>query len=98
MIRVSMTSIFVALVLLSQNLHADVQTREEQLIYSLAAFNGMDYSRTFSRQGKDAIYLIADENNFLSTIHNRNNTGKSNIFFTIFSYIVNLTRKCFLFF
>ena len=48
------------------SLFADVPVREEQFIYSILAFNGKDYSRTFARQNADTIYLIADVDNFLT--------------------------------
>ena len=47
-------------------LQADVPIREEQLIYSILAFNGRDYAGTFSGEDSDSIYLIADTDNFLT--------------------------------
>jgi hypothetical protein len=41
-------------------------SREEQLIYSILAFNGRDYAGTFSGEDSDSIYLIADTDNFLT--------------------------------
>jgi hypothetical protein len=40
--------------------------RTEELIYSILAFNGKDYSGTFARQGSDAIYLVAGVDNFIT--------------------------------
>ncbi len=40
--------------------------RVEQLIYSLTAFNGSDYSSTFALQTADTIYLLAGTDNLLS--------------------------------
>jgi hypothetical protein len=45
---------------------AQAPTRTEQFIYSVLAFNGKDYSGTFSREGSDAIYLEAGVDNFLT--------------------------------
>lgn len=66
MIRAFIKYGVLALLLLAGPLWADIQIREEQLIYSIVAFNGRDYARSFCREGEDTIYLIADENNFLS--------------------------------
>ena len=52
------TSIFYAV--------ADVPLRTEQLIYSILAYNGRDYSGTFCGEDSDTIYLIADADNFVS--------------------------------
>ncbi|HTZ50044.1 MAG TPA: hypothetical protein VMF68_00205 [Spirochaetia bacterium] len=45
---------------------ADVPVRVEQLIYSLAAFDGGGYSSTFSLQTADSLYLLAGVDNLLS--------------------------------
>ncbi len=45
---------------------ADVPVRTEQVIYSIIAYNGRDYSATFAPQASDTIYLIADNDSFLS--------------------------------
>jgi len=45
---------------------ADVPVRQEQLIYSIKAFNGKDYSDTFCGENSDTIYLIADQDNFIT--------------------------------
>jgi len=45
---------------------ADVPVRQEQLIYAIMAFNGKDYSRTFCGENSDTIYLIADQDNFIT--------------------------------
>jgi hypothetical protein len=47
-------------------LFADVPLRSEELIYSIMAFNGRDYSGTFAKEDAGAIYLMADVDNFLS--------------------------------
>ena len=46
--------------------HGDSHDRAEQLIYSLIVFDGSGYSRTFSAESSDTIYLLADTDNFLS--------------------------------
>lgn len=38
----------------------------EQLVYSLTAFNGSTYSKSFAPQSEDTIYLIAHTNNIVS--------------------------------
>ena len=45
---------------------ADSHDRDEQLIHSLIAFNGSGYSRTFSAESSDTIYLLADTDNFVT--------------------------------
>ncbi len=45
---------------------ADSHDRHEQLIHSLIVFNGSGYSRTFSAESSDTIYLLADTDNFLA--------------------------------
>ena len=45
---------------------AQAPVREEQLLYTTLAYNGKDYSGTFSGKGSDAIYLVAGVDNFLS--------------------------------
>ncbi len=45
---------------------ADVPVRQDQLIYSIMAFNGKDYSGTFCGENSDTIYLIADQDNFIT--------------------------------
>ena len=45
---------------------ADVPVRQEQLIYSVWAFNGRDYAGTFSGEDSNTIYLIAETDNFVS--------------------------------
>ncbi len=45
---------------------SDVPVRKEQLIYSILAFIGKEYSGTFCRQDADTIYLMADVDNFLT--------------------------------
>jgi hypothetical protein len=44
----------------------DVPVRKENLIYTLLAFNGRDYSPAFAREETDTIYLIAGVDNFLT--------------------------------
>ena len=46
--------------------HGDSHDRDEQLIHSLIVFNGSGYSRTFSAESSDTIYLLADTDNFLT--------------------------------
>ena len=45
---------------------ADSHDRSEQLIHSLVVFNGSGYSRTFSAESSDTIYLLADTDNFVT--------------------------------
>jgi hypothetical protein len=45
---------------------ADVPIHTEQLVYSVTAFNGRDYSGTFVRQPSDVIYLLANVDSFLA--------------------------------
>ena len=45
---------------------ADSHDRDEQLIHSLVVFNGSGYSRTFSAESSDTIYLLADTDNFVT--------------------------------
>jgi hypothetical protein len=46
--------------------YGDVPTRTENLVYSILAFNGRDYSETFAPETADTIYLIAGTDSFLS--------------------------------
>jgi hypothetical protein len=46
--------------------HGDVPLRVEQLIYSLASFQGNGYSSTFALQTADTIYLLAGVDNLVS--------------------------------
>jgi len=46
--------------------HGDVPTRRENLVYSILAFNGRDYSETFAPEAADTIYLVAGADSFLS--------------------------------
>ena len=45
---------------------ADVPVRTEQMIWSILAFNGRDYSPAFAPESSDTIYLLAGADNFLS--------------------------------
>lgn len=45
---------------------ADSHDRDEQLIHSLVVFDGSGYSRTFSAESSDTIYLLADTDNFVT--------------------------------
>ena len=45
---------------------AEVPVRTEQLIWTVLAFNGRDYSPAFAPEGSDTIYLMAGVDNFLS--------------------------------
>jgi hypothetical protein len=53
------------LVLSCFNIDADVPIRTEELIFTINAFNGMNFSRTYARENADTIYLLADTNNFM---------------------------------
>ena len=52
--------------LLATAAQADSHDRGEQLIHSLIVFNGSGYSRTFSAESSDTIYLLADTDNFVT--------------------------------
>ncbi|MGA2977778.1 MAG: hypothetical protein ABSF77_20955 [Spirochaetia bacterium] len=54
------------LLILCARAGADVPLRVEQLIYSVTAYNGSDYSSTFALQTADTIYLLAGTDNLLS--------------------------------
>ncbi len=45
---------------------AQLPVRTEELIYTILAYNGKDYSATFALEKSDAIYLLAGVDNFLS--------------------------------
>ncbi|MCD6123357.1 MAG: hypothetical protein J7K04_16105 [Spirochaetales bacterium] len=45
---------------------ADVPVRKEELIYSIMAFLGKEYSGTFCRQEADTFYLMANVDNFIT--------------------------------
>ncbi len=47
-------------------LRADVPVRTEQLVYSIIACNGRDYSPTFAPESSTTIYLLAQADSFLS--------------------------------
>ncbi|OHD67581.1 MAG: hypothetical protein A2177_12485, partial [Spirochaetes bacterium RBG_13_68_11] len=47
-------------------LFPDVPVRQEQLIYSLIAFNGQDYAAAFAPESSDSVYLLAGHDSFLS--------------------------------
>ncbi|HEY9592845.1 MAG TPA: hypothetical protein VHE79_00110 [Spirochaetia bacterium] len=44
----------------------EVPVRTEELVWSMLAFNGRDYTATFATERSDAIYLLAGVDNFLS--------------------------------
>ena len=46
-------------------LGADVPERREEFIYSIVAFQGDEYTGTFSREDSEKIYFLADRDNFL---------------------------------
>jgi hypothetical protein len=47
------------------SLGADVPERREEFIYSIVAFQGDEYTGTFSREDSEKIYFLADRDNFL---------------------------------
>ncbi|HUV07392.1 MAG TPA: hypothetical protein VMX75_06660, partial [Spirochaetia bacterium] len=47
-------------------LSAQAPETTENLVYSVGAFDGKDYSGTFVREDADAIYLIGNVENFLN--------------------------------
>ena len=48
------------------SLAAQAPERVEQFVYSIAAFNGLDYAGTFARREADTIYLLAEVDSFLT--------------------------------
>lgn len=46
-------------------LGADVPERKEEFIYSIVAFQGDEYTGTFSKEDSKKIYFLADRDNFL---------------------------------
>ena len=52
--------------LLATAAQADSHDRDEQLIHSLIVFDGSGYSRNFSAESSDTIYLLADTDNFVT--------------------------------
>jgi hypothetical protein len=63
-VRISCAFIFISL--LTASLCAqEPPPRTEQLIYSVVAFNGKDYSSTFCAEDSGVIYLQSDVDNFL---------------------------------
>ena len=59
-------SISFLLLLLEKELKADVPEKIEQLVYTIIAFNGKDYTHTFCRENEGTFYLIADKGNFIT--------------------------------
>ncbi|MBN1698766.1 MAG: hypothetical protein JW881_14720 [Spirochaetales bacterium] len=59
----------IALAVLFSTAPISGQTPEkiEQFIYSIHAFDGHSYKKTFCREASDTIYFLAGEDNFLST-------------------------------
>jgi hypothetical protein len=55
-----------ALVFAAASGAAQVPVRQEQLIYSILAFNGKDYASTFAPADAASLYLLADVENFLT--------------------------------
>jgi hypothetical protein len=55
-----------ALVLVATLAGAQVPVRQEQFVYSILAFNGKDYTATFTPGDAGTLYLIADVKNFLA--------------------------------
>jgi hypothetical protein len=62
--RTTFTLILLLLPLLG--VFADVPVRTEQVIYSIVAYNGRDYSPTFSPETSDTVYLISNAPSFVS--------------------------------
>ena len=61
-----MAVLAVAATVFASAAQADSHDRDEQLIHSLVVFNGSGYSRTFSAESSDTIYLLADTDNFVA--------------------------------
>jgi hypothetical protein len=61
-----LTAVLVILFFLLSTGYADIPVRQEQLIYTITVFNGMDYTITFCHQGSDTIYLLANVENFIT--------------------------------
>ena len=48
------------------SVRADAPARAEQMIWSVIAFNGRDYSATFAPETSDTVYLLAGEPSIMS--------------------------------
>jgi len=64
--RIQAIAVVVLLLVFPAVSFAQVPVREEQLIYSILAFNGRDYAGTFTTKQAEAMYLKADVDNFLT--------------------------------
>jgi len=60
------SSLIIALLLAFAPAFAQAPVRTENLIYSVLAYNGRDYSPTFARTASPAVFLIAGVDNFLT--------------------------------
>ncbi len=49
-----------------QGLRADMPKKSEELVYTILAFNGKDYSHTFCREEAGTIYILANCDNFIT--------------------------------
>ncbi len=56
----------VVLLMFQYTIFSDIPIRDEQFIYSILAYSGIDYTGTFSGEDSDTIYILADTDNFLS--------------------------------
>ncbi|MGI6432773.1 MAG: hypothetical protein ACOXZ4_02765 [Sphaerochaetaceae bacterium] len=61
---------FVALILFATLIWADMPQRTEELLYSLASYDGKEYALTFAKEDAPAIYVNADADNFASVKKN----------------------------
>jgi hypothetical protein len=61
------TLIIMLFLFLPYHLHPETPEKIEQFIYSIHAFDGSSYKKTFCREASGTIYLLADEDNFISS-------------------------------
>ncbi|MBN1698611.1 MAG: hypothetical protein JW881_13940 [Spirochaetales bacterium] len=57
--------ITVLVLIVSLNASGDIPVKQEDVIYTVTAFNGLHFSRTFCRSDDSTIYLLHDVDNFL---------------------------------
>ncbi|MBN1411054.1 MAG: hypothetical protein JW969_09430 [Spirochaetales bacterium] len=59
-----LTTLFLAFTL-SAGLAAQISEKEEEFLYSIHAYDGKEYKKTFCREESSTIYLLADDQSFL---------------------------------
>ena len=62
----SLTLIIALSIAVAASAAGQLPERDEQLVYTLTVFNGINYSKTFSGDDSDTIYLLADVDNLIS--------------------------------